>query len=76
MRNSWAFRRLSGPADHPQTTERESHLHPNPNSSWSFVPRHEALESWAQVPLAAWLSSLCLEQGINLSPDRGKGKGG
>lgn len=76
MRNSWAFRRLSGPADHPQTPERGSSLHPNPHSSWSFVPRNEALESWAQVPLAAWLSSLCLEQGINLSPDRGKGKGG
>lgn len=55
---------------------RVQSLHPNPHSSWSFVPRKEALESWAQVPLAAWLSSLCLEQGINLSPDRGKGKGG
>lgn len=50
VRNSWAFRRLSGPADHPQTPERGSSLHPNPHSSWSFVPRNEALESWAQVP--------------------------
>lgn len=74
-RNSWALRRLSGPADHPQTPERGSSLHPKPHSSCSFVPRKEALGSWAQVPLAAWLSCLCLEQGINLSPDRGKGKG-
>lgn len=30
MRNSWAFRGLSGPADHPQTPERGSSLHPTP----------------------------------------------
>lgn len=32
----------------------------------------EVLESWAQVPLATLLSSLCLEQGINISPEVGK----
>lgn len=40
------------------------------------MPRKEILETWAQVPLTAWLSSLCLEQEINLSADQGKRKGG
>lgn len=30
------------------------------------------MESWVQVPLVTWLSSLCVEQGINLSSEGGK----
>lgn len=52
------------------------HPAPHPQFSWSSMPRKEILETCAQVPMAAWLSSLCLEQEINLSADQGKGKGG
>lgn len=62
--------------------------HPDPNcegvvrSLHSFAPPFflvlcaweggEVLESWAQVLLATLLSSLCLEQGINLSQEGGE----
>lgn len=71
MRGIQSFSCLSEPATHPQTAEvAVQSLQPAPHPTIPPpVPGKEVLEGCTQVPLAAWQSSLCLEQGINLSPE-------
>lgn len=75
MRDSWTLSHLSRSHHQTQTVKElsESALIMPPFllvlCAWEGG---EVLESWAQVPLATLLSSLCLEQGINISPEGGR----
>lgn len=68
MRASWACCWLPHPSSNCWGSFESLHPAPHPQSSWSSVINKEVLETRAQVPLAAWLSSICLEQDIKLSP--------